>query len=130
MPSLTPDQQVYINQRLAQIRWWNRLGWLLMVALAGFFGWLWTRHPLYVDPQLLLQRLRNGSVADIEIARLAALGNLAFLGCGLLLACMILLVYAAMWAEATTIRRLTAEPLPPQPVEPPEEDNFRDQPPA
>ncbi|HEX5361041.1 MAG TPA: hypothetical protein VFW49_08150 [Fluviicoccus sp.] len=135
MPSLTPDQQLYVNQRLTQIRWWNRLGWLLLVALAGFFGWLWTRHPLFVDPMLLLQKLRNGGVADIEVARLAALGNLAFLGCGLLLVCLILLVYAAMWTEATTIRRLTtgsADQFLPPPNRPGaiSEEEPRDQPPA
>jgi hypothetical protein len=35
---------------------------------------------------LLLNKLRIGQVSDIEIAKLAALGNLAFIGCGILLA--------------------------------------------
>lgn len=115
MRPLSPEQQQYLDRRLNAIRWWNRLGWLILVAVAGFYGWLWNRHPLFVDPMLLLEKLRVGGVADIEVARLAALGNLAFLGCGLLLAGMVFLTYAAMWTEKTTIRQLTAGGEPPAP---------------
>lgn len=117
---MTLEQQHYINKRLLHIRWWNRLGWLLLVALAGFYGWLWQNSPLYIDPMLLLHKLQVGQVSDIEIAKLAALGNLAFLGCGLLLASIILLTYAALWTEKQTIRMLTqVSPvaLDPQPTE-------------
>ena len=104
---MTLEQQHYINKRLLHIRWWNRLGWLLLVALAGFYGWLWQNMPLYIDPMLLLNKLRMGQVSDIEIAKLAALGNLAFLGCGLLLAGIVLITYAALWVEKQTIKILT-----------------------
>lgn len=115
MRPLSPEQQHYLDRRLNAIRWWNRLGWLILVAVAGFYGWLWSIHPLFVDPMLLLEKLRVGGVADIEVARLAALGNLAFIGCGLLLAGMVFLTYAAMWTEKTTIRQLTAGGEPPAP---------------
>ena len=115
MRPLSPEQQQYLDRRLNAIRWWNRLGWLILVAVAGFYGWLWNRHPLFVDPMLLLEKLRVGGVADIEVARLAALGNLAFIGCGLLLAGMVFLTYAAMWTEKTTIRQLTSGGEPPMP---------------
>ncbi|MBH1970493.1 hypothetical protein FK216_04660 [Moraxellaceae bacterium AER2_44_116] len=104
---MTLEQQHYVKKRLAHIRWWNRLGWLFLVALAGFYGWLWQNMPLYIDPMLLLNKLRIGQVSDIEIAKLAALGNLAFLGCGLLLASVVLLTYAALWSEKQTINVLT-----------------------
>ena len=57
---------------------------------------------------MLLDKLRLGQVSDIEIAKLAALGNLAFVGCGLLLASVVLLTYAALWTEKQTINMLSA----------------------
>lgn len=107
---MTEEQQHYVAKRMFHIRWWNRLGWLFLAALAGFYGWLWQNKPLYIDPMLLLTKLRIGQVSDIEIAKLAALGNLAFIGCGLLLACVVLLTYAALWTEKKTITMLTAQP--------------------
>ena len=105
---MSPEQQSYVQKRLQQIQWWNRLGWLFFVALAGFYGWLWQHKPLYVNPMLLLEKLRLGQVSDIEIAKLAALGNLAFVGCGLLLASLVFLVYVALWTEKKSILILSA----------------------
>ncbi len=117
---MTSEQQHYLEKRLRHIGWWNRLGWLFLVVLAGFYSWLWNNTPLYIDPMLLLNKLRVGQVSDIEIAKLAALGNLAFIGCGMLLAGIILLTYAALWTEKQTINILTQVPpvaLDPQPTE-------------
>jgi hypothetical protein len=111
---MTPEQQHYIQKRLRHIRWWNWLGWLFLPALAAFYGWLWHNKRVYIDPMLLLDKLRLGQISDIEIAKLAALGNLAFLGCGLLLASIVLLTYAALWTEKQTIQILLKQP----PVEP------------
>ena len=108
---MTPEQQHYAHKRLQQIRWWNRLGWLFLVAIAAFYGWLWQHKPLYINPLLLLDRLRLGQVSDIESARLAALGNLAFVGFGLLLACLILLIYIFSWTEKKSIQMLLPPPI-------------------
>lgn len=125
---MTLEQQHYLEKRLRHIRWWNRLGWLFLVVLAGFYGWLWNNTPLYIDPMLLLNKLRIGQVSDIEIAKLAALGNLAFIGCGLLLAGIVLLTYAALWTEKQTIKVLTQVPpvaLDPQPTESIDQDESK-----
>lgn len=107
---MTREQQHYAQKRLRHIRWWNRLGWLFFVGLAAFYSWLWHNKPLYIDPLLLLDKLRLGQVSDIEVAKLAALGNLAFIGCGLLLASLVLLTYVALWTEKQTISILSAVP--------------------
>ena len=110
---MTEEQQHYVAKRLFHIRWWNRLGWLFLAALAAFYAWLWQNKQLYIDPVLLLKKLQTGQVSDIEIAKLAALGNLAFIGCGLLLACVVILTYAALWTEKKTINMLTDKPAEP-----------------
>ena len=79
-------------------------------GISGVLWWLWQNMPLYIDPMLLLNKLRMGQVSDIEIAKLAALGNLAFLGCGLLLAGIVLITYAALWVEKQTIKILMQVP--------------------
>jgi hypothetical protein len=125
---MTLEQQHYLEKRLRHITWWNRLGWLFLVVLAGFYSWLWKNIPLYIDPMLLLNKLRIGQVSDIEIAKLAALGNLAFIGCGLLLAGVVLLTYAALWTEKQTIKILTQAPpvaLDPQPTESIDQDESK-----
>ena len=125
---MTLEQQHYLEKRLRHITWWNRLGWLFLVVLAGFYSWLWKNIPLYIDPMLLLNKLRIGQVSDIEIAKLAALGNLAFIGCGILLAGIILLTYAAVWTEKQTIKVLTQVPpvaLDPQPTESIDQDESK-----
>lgn len=112
----TQELSPYIRQRLAQIRWWFRLGWLLLLAIGGMYGWLWQEHRLYVDPTLVLDKLRAGQIGEVEVAKLATLGNLAFIGCGVLLVGLVLITYVAMWTEARTIRHLTvaASPVVPE----------------
>ena len=109
---LSPEQRHYVAQRQLQIRWWNRLGWIFFAVLAAALVWLARMHPLYLNPLRLLEKLRLGQVSDIEIARLAAFGNLAFLGCAALFLGLILLTYVAMWTENRTIRMLLTPPKP------------------
>ncbi|PTQ89985.1 hypothetical protein [Agitococcus lubricus] len=108
---MTPEQQQYVTTRLMHIRWWNRLGWLFVVVIAAFYAWLWQHKPLYIDPGLLLTKLQMGQVSDIEIAKLAALGNLAFIGCGLLFIGIVVLTYVALWTEKQTISILTTKQI-------------------
>ena len=117
-PNLSPEQQRYLAARRLQIRWWMRLGWILLAVPLGGLAWLYRHHPLYLNPFLLLDKLRVGQVSDIEVARLAAFGNLAFLACAGLFAGLIVLTYVALWTEGRTIRILTTpspvrENLPP-----------------
>lgn len=106
MLPLSPEQVAYIERRRRQIAYWPWMAALLMLVLAGIYVWLWLQFPWFLDPQALLQGLRNGSIDTNELATLAALGNLAFTGGGLLILVIILVTSVALWNERRLIRCL------------------------
>lgn len=115
MLPLSPEQVAYIERRRRQIAYWPWLATLLVLVLAGIYVWLWLQFPWFLDPQALLQGLRNGSIDTNELATLAALGNLAFTGGGLLILVIILVTSVALWNEHRLIRCLDQLSPPPPP---------------
>ncbi len=102
---MTPlERDRYLASRLNQIRWWNRLGWLGWAVLLGAVIAVHRVKPLYLDPGLLAEQIRMGLIRTDDLARLAALGNLAFWGCIGLLAGLILQTYVSMASERKLIR--------------------------
>lgn len=114
MPALSPEQLAYVERRRRQIRYWPWVALLLTLLLAGLYLWLWHTMPWFVDPQALVAGLRDGSIDTNELAMLAALGNLAFVGCGLLILVIIIFTSVALWNEHRLIRYLdhVASPVP------------------
>lgn len=106
MLPLSPEQLAYIERRRRQIAYWPWMAALLVLVLAGIYVWLWLQFPWFLDPQALLQGLRNGSIDTNELATLATLGNLAFTGGGLLILVIILVTSVALWNEHRLIRYL------------------------
>ena len=106
MPSPTPEQIAYVERRRRQIRYWPWVALLLTGVLVALYGWLWMTMPWFVDPQALVAGLRDGSIDTNELAMLAALGNLAFVGCGLLILVIIVFTSVALWNEHRLIRYL------------------------
>lgn len=102
---MTPIEQrdQYIARRLTKIRWWNRLGWLMIVLIIGLAVGLHQHSPLYFDPILVAQAAQQGQLPSAQMAQLAALGTLAFWGCLLLMIGMIIQAYAAMYNEKKLI---------------------------
>ncbi len=111
---MTPIEQrdQYIARRLTQIRWWNRLGWLMIVLVLGLASWLSQHSPLYFDPTAVAAAAKQGQLPSAQMAQLAALGNLAFWGCLLLMIGMIIQAYAAMYNEKKLIDLVQNAKLP------------------
>lgn len=106
MPALTPEQNAYVERRRRQIRYWPWVALLLTGALVALYAAIWMAMPWFVDPQALLAGLKDGSIDTNELAMLAALGNLAFVGCGLLILVIIVFTSVALWNEHRLIRYL------------------------
>ena len=104
MPPLTAEQIAYIERRRRQAQYWPWMALPLTLVLGGLYLWLWVNVPLFLNPQALVDGVRSGSVDLTGLTMLAALGTLAFLGCGLLVLGIILLTSASLWNE----RRLIA----------------------
>lgn len=109
---MTSAQLAYIARRKQQIRYWPWLAALLVLALGGAYGWLWLKARLYVDPFYFVAQLQAGRVGEEQLATLAALGNLAFIGCGVFILLLIALTSLALWNEHRLIRLLEASPQP------------------
>ncbi|MFP5431258.1 MAG: hypothetical protein ACLGHE_09790 [Gammaproteobacteria bacterium] len=112
MPALTPEQIAYVERRRRQIRYWPWVALLLTAVLVALYGGLWLTMPWFVDPQALVAGLRDGSIDTNALAMLAALGNLAFVGCGLLILVIIVFTSVALWNEHRLIRYLDLRGLP------------------
>lgn len=134
MPALAPPQIAYIERRRRQIRYWPWLALLLTGVLGGLYAWLWLNMPWFLDPQALVQGVQSGKLDTSKLASVAALGNLAFIGCGLLILVIILFTSVALWNEHRLIRyvdQLSAPVLPENaaesPVDTPSEVQVQDQ---
>lgn len=107
---MTPDQLAYIERRRRQIRYWPWMASMLLLLLAACYGWLYAKMPIYVDPAALVEQLRTQKIGIDQLAKLAALGNLAFIGCGLFILALIVFTWLALLNEARLIRMLDAQP--------------------
>lgn len=106
MSALAPQQIAFIERRRRQIRYWPWLALLLTLVLGGLYAWVWRNVPWFLDPQALVQGVQRGKIDTSQLATLAALGNLAFIGCGLLILVIILFTSVALWNEHRLIRYL------------------------
>lgn len=103
---MTPDQLAYIERRRRQIRYWPFMAVILLVLLIASYVYLYLKQPIFLDPALLVAQLKAQKVSIDQLASLAALGNLAFIGCGLFIFVLILTTSLALWAEHRLIRML------------------------
>lgn len=106
---MTPQQHAYVQRRRRQIRLWPWVATALLGLLLAVYGWLWWHYPLYVSPAALLAELQSGAPDMERLALLAALGNLAFIGCGLFIAALIGVASLALYNEHRLIRLLDQE---------------------
>jgi len=104
MSVLAPQQIAYVERRRRQIRYWPWMALLLTLVLGGLYAWLQVNVPYFLDPQALVQGVQSGKIDTSKLATLAALGNLAFIGCGLLILVIILFTTVALWNEHRLIR--------------------------
>lgn len=103
---LSPDRIAYIERRRRQIGYWPWMALLLTLILGGLYAWLWINEPYFLDPAALVAGVQGGKIDTSKLASVAALGNLAFIGCGLLILVIILVTSVAMWNELRLIRYL------------------------
>lgn len=106
---MTPEQLAYIARRRRQIRYWPWLAALLTLLLLGCYAYLFIENPIYVNPAAFAARLQAHQLGVDQLAVLAALGNLAFIACGLFILLLIVLTTLSLMNEARLIRILDEE---------------------
>lgn len=105
---MTPDQLAYLERRRRQIRYWPFMAALLLLLLAACYGWLYVAAPIYVSPVALIDQLQARKLGIDQLATLAALGNMAFITCGLFILGLIGFTWVALANEARLICMLDA----------------------
>lgn len=103
---MTPEHLAYIERRRRQIAYWPCMAVALLVLLAAAYAWLFLKAPIYVNPIEFVAQLKAQKLGIDQLATMAALGNLAFIACGLFIAVLILMTSLALWNERRLIRLL------------------------
>lgn len=105
---MTPDQLAYIGRRRRQIRYWPFMAVALLMLLVTAYVYLFLKAPIYVNPSEFVAQLNAKKLGVDQLATMAALGNLAFIACGLFIGILIMMTSLALWNEHRLIRMLDA----------------------
>lgn len=100
----TAATEAFVRQRHKQMLVSLGVSGLALVGLAVFFVLMYRRHPLFLDPFVLRETITAGHALPSEVATLAVLGNVAFVGCGLLGVALICVVFLSLLSEWRLLR--------------------------
>ncbi len=99
MESLTEQQKAFLKKRIKMVRAWPIIGSAIILLEAGLAAWLLWKHPLLINPQAVLSKLRDGSLPDSTCSLMAAfLPFVVILSLGLL-AMLTLFAFVALANE-------------------------------
>lgn len=96
---ISERERRFIDRRRNVVRYWRFAGPLLVVMVVGFAAWLYLRTPLLIDPFEMLARLEAGEIPESTLVIMAALVPVLFLGLLVLLAGLVVIMYAAISGE-------------------------------
>lgn len=99
MESLTDQQKAFLEKRMKMVRSWPILGSMIILLEAGFAAWLLWKHPLLINPQAVLSKLKDGSLPDSTLSLMAAFLPFVIILCLGLLAMLILFAFVALANE-------------------------------
>ena len=99
MTHTTREQSEFLIKRSKMVRAWPVVGAFLIAVELGLAGWLLWKHPLLVNPQAVLSKLRSGSLPDSTFSLMAALLPFIVILCLVLVAILILFAFLALANE-------------------------------
>lgn len=106
---MTPVDAKHVAYRSFLIRCWPVAGSLLLALTLYLFWYLYQHYPLYVNQEYLLDQLRAYKVDTPTLDRMAVMGNMAFVACGVFVIIVLLLISMALWKEYRLIRIIRAQ---------------------
>jgi hypothetical protein len=99
MASLTEQQRAFLKKRIKMVQSWPIAGIMIIFLELGLAGWLLWKHPLLINPQAVLSKLRSGSLPDSTLSLMATILPFLFIICLALLAILILFAFLALANE-------------------------------
>ena len=99
MDVLTEEQRTFLKKRTRMVRSWPFFGIMMILLELGLAGWLLWKHPLLVNPQVVLSKVRNGTLPDSTLSLMATFLPFVTIVCLVLLAMLILFAFLALSNE-------------------------------
>lgn len=105
---LTEKQQRLILRRKTLTALWKWVGPACLLLIVGVLGYLFYRTPLLMNPYFLIEQIEGGTLPETTIYVSAVVGSLAFLACGILMLCIIILLFGAVANEKKLLNIIDA----------------------
>jgi type VI protein secretion system component VasF len=99
MESLSERQKAFLKKRMKMVHSWPIAGIMIIFLELGLAAWLLWKHPLLINPQAVMSKLRSGSLPDSTLSLLATFLPFVVIVCLGLLAALILFAFLALANE-------------------------------
>ncbi|MDH4271099.1 MAG: hypothetical protein OEW18_03885 [Candidatus Aminicenantes bacterium] len=99
MESLTDQQRAFLKKRMKMVHSWPIAGITIIFLELGVAAWLLWKHPLLINPQAAMSKLRSGSLPDSTLSLMASFLPFVVIFCLGLLAILILFAFLALANE-------------------------------
>ncbi|WP_407275521.1 hypothetical protein [Halothiobacillus sp. DCM-1] len=103
------QQQQILTRRLRFIRRWPAIAGLVALLTLGFYGWVFIKQPLLVNPQSVIQLVQMPSPDSATLTLLAVIAPILFLTVGGLILLLLLFVTLGLINEGRLIRQILAQ---------------------
>jgi type VI protein secretion system component VasF len=99
MESLSEQQKTFLKKRTKTVHSWPIAGIMIIFLELGLAAWLLWKHPLLINPQAVMSKLRSGSLPDSTLSLMATFLPFVIIACLGLLAVLILFAFLALANE-------------------------------
>lgn len=106
MSALSPQEAAFLRRRERLLRYWPWAGGGLLGLLACLLLWLWIEVPYLVNPRALALAVEGGELPETTVLMLATMLPVVFLTLLIVLALVILMLFAVFGRERRLLHLL------------------------
>jgi hypothetical protein len=106
---MTPVQAKLVERRANLIRLWPVVGVLMALMLGGLYTFAFLHLPVTVDPATLAAKVQAGQVDMEAMARMAIVGGVALIACGVFIFTLLFIISLSLLNEWRLIAVIRAQ---------------------
>jgi len=106
MMSRSPADTLYLAKRERLAKSWPVAGGIILLLLAALAAWLWLKTPYLINPWLVFEHIKSGTLPESTATVMVAMLPIVVLTLLVFAAVVVLLVFAALANERRIIRLL------------------------
>jgi heme/copper-type cytochrome/quinol oxidase subunit 3 len=106
---MTPVQAQLVARRARLIRRWPVAGALMALAFAAIYAFAFSRLPVSINPASLATRVHSGTIAMESVARMAIIGSVAFIACGIFIFTLLFIISVSLRNESHLLDIIAAQ---------------------